>query len=327
VILQVKNVARAALTVVAVTFCFVGAMAQERPYPTRPIKLIVPFPAGGSSDILGRVFAERIGAEMGQAVIVDNRTGGNTVIGTQVAATSKPDGYTLLQVTPNAVIVGSLQKNLPYDLERDFTPVVGVGAVPLLLAVPGASTIRSIGDLVAAAKLTQGITYASGGIGSLGHLAPAAFAKAAKINATHVPYRGVAPAMQDLLGNRVGFMFVSSLEGMQVANTGGIRVLAVTSEQRLPNLPNVPTMAELGFGDFTPQVWYGFVVPAKTPAPIVDRLYSAIAKAANDSTVQARLGELGLRMKIRSGPEFAKQMRDESIRWRRVVEENQIKME
>ena len=156
---------------------------------------------------------------------------------------------------------------------------------------------------------------------------PPAFARAAKITATHVPYRGVAPAIQDLLGNRVGFMFVSSLEGMQVAKTGGIRVLAVTSEQRLPNLPNAPTMAELGFADFTPAVWYGFVVPANTPAPIVDRLYNAISKAANDPAVQARLGDLGLRMKIRSGAEFGRQMHDESIRWRRVVEENQIKME
>jgi tripartite-type tricarboxylate transporter receptor subunit TctC len=324
--LEFKRFARAFAFGAAAWFV-AGASAQDPSYPSRPIKLIVPFPAGGSSDILGRILAEKVGAELGQTVIVDNRSGGNTVIGTQAATTSKPDGYTILQVTPNAIIVASLQKNLPYDLERAFTPVIGVGAVPLLLVVPGVSNIRSVADLIAAAKSTQGTTYASGGVGSLGHLAAAWFAREAKITATHVPYRGVAPAIQDLLGKRVGFMFVSSLEGMQVAKTGGVRVLAVTAEQRLPTLPDVPTMAELGYANFTPAVWYGFLVPANTPPRVVDRLYNAIAKAANDPGVQARLGDLGLQVKVRSGKDFGKQMHDESLRWRRVVDENQIKME
>lgn len=326
--MNLRKMACAALWFVATIGVAGGAAAQPASYPSRPIKLIVPFPAGGSSDILGRILAERVGAELGQPVIVDNRSGGNTVIGTQVVASSKPDGYTILQVSPNAVIVASLQQDLPYDLERDFTPVIGVGSVPLLLAVPGKSNIRSLADLIAAAKAApQGINYSSGGIGSLGHLVPARLARELKIAATHVPFRGVAPAIQEVVANRVQFMFVSGLEGMQIAKSGGIRLLAVTAEQRLPTLPDVPTIAELGFADFTPSVWYGFVVPAKTSAVLVDRLHKAFAKAANDRDVQKRLGELGLTVKIRSGVDFGRYMGEESIRWRRVVDENKIKME
>ena len=324
---NVKTMFFAALCVFIAMGTVATAGAQPGSYPSRPMKLIIPFPAGGSSDILGRIFADKVGAELGQTMIVDNRAGGNTVIGTQATTTAKPDGYTILQVTPNALIVATLQQNLPYDLERDLAPVIGVGAVPLLLVVPAESKVRSIADLVTAAKSPQGITYASGGVGSLGHLVPAWFARELKITATHVPYRGVGPAMQDIVGNRVHFMFVSSPEGIQVAKAGAVRALGVTSEQRLPSLPDVPTMAELGFAGFTPAVWYGFVVPAKTPAAIVDRLYGAFAKTANDPAIQARLGDLGLRMQVRTGAEFGKQMREESIRWRRVVAENQIKME
>ena len=317
----------AALVLIATSFMLGPAAAQTASYPSHPIRLIVQFPAGGSSDIMGRAFADKLGVDLGQSVIVDNRSGGNTVIGTQAAASSKPDGYTILQVTPNAVIVASLQPKLPYDLERDFTPVIGVGSVPLLLVVPEKSDIRSIADLVAVAKATPGgVSYASGGIGSLGHLASAQLARELKLTATHVPYRGVAPALQDVIGNRAQFMLVSSLEGIQMEKSG-IRVLGVTSGQRLPTLPNVPTMSELGFANFHPSVWYGFVVPKNTPPDIVDRLHKAFAKAANDPAVRERLAFLGLTIRIRSGVEFGKHMRDEAVRWNRVVKQNDIKME
>ncbi|MCC7080829.1 MAG: tripartite tricarboxylate transporter substrate binding protein [Burkholderiales bacterium] len=325
--IDLRKIAGAALALVVAVCDNGGALAQSVSYPSRPIRLIVPFSAGGSSDILGRIVAEKLGGELGQTVVVDNRTGGNTVIGTQVAASSRPDGYTVLQVTPNAIIVGSLQDNLPYDLERDFTAVIGIGSVPLLLAVPAKSNIRSIADLTAAAKsMPGGVTYASGGVGSLGHLVPARFARDTKLAAMHVPYRGVAPAIQDVVANRVQFMFVTAPQGVQVAKTGGIRVLAVTSERRLAAMPEVRTMTELGFADFTPAVWYGYVVAAKTQKDIVDRLHDAIGKAVNDPAIQARLADLGLTVKIRNGGEFDRFMREEAIRWKRVVEENQIKL-
>ena len=328
VLTNLKTLTGGALSFLVASCIASAAAAQTTSYPSRPIKIVVPFPPGGSSDILARTFANKVSSELKQSIIVDNRSGGNTVIGTQAVASSRPDGYTILQVTPNAIILASLQPKLPYDLERDFTPVIGVGSVPLLLTVPASSSIRSIADLVTAAKSTPGgISYASGGIGSLGHLAPARFARDLKITATHVPYRGVSPAIQDVVANRVHFMFVSSLEGMQIAKSGGVRVLGVTSEQRLPSLPDVPTMAELGFADFSPAVWYGFVVPANTPSDITDRLYKAFAKAAVDPEVVERLSTLGLTVKIRSGAEFGKYMRAELIRWSLVVKENNIKME
>ena len=305
-----------------------GSAALAENYPSRPVKLIVPFAPGGSSDILGRVFADKLGAELGQPIVVDNRAGGNTVIGTLAAANSKGDGYTLLQVTPNAAIVSNLQPNLGYDLQRDFVPVIGVGSVPLLLVVPAKSNIRSIADLVALAKSTPGgLSYASGGIGSLGHLAPAQFIHELKVSGTHVPYKGVAPAIQDVVGNRIQLMFVSGLEGMQMVRAGAVRVLGVTSDQRMPTLPETPTMAELGFADFKPAVWYGFVVPAGTPADIADRLYRAIAKASADPVVRDKLGNLGVTVNVRNGLEFGKFMREENLRWARVVSENNIKME
>lgn len=324
----IRTIARAALALSAALCVVAPAAAQTASFPTRPLKLIVPFPAGGSSDFLGRAFAEKLQTELGQPVVVDNRAGGNTVIGTLAAVNSPADGYTILQVTPNAAIVGSLQAGLPYTLERDLKPVVGVGAVPLLLAVSAKSNIRSIADLVATAKSTAGgASYASGGIGSLGHLAPARFLRDLKISGTHVPYRGVSPAMQDVAAGRVHFMLVSSFEGMQMVDSGLVRVLGVTSEQRLPKLPDTPTMAELGFADFTPAVWYGFVVPSKTPQEIVDRLAAAFMKVANAADVRERLGVQGLTMKVRSAPDFGKYMQDETLRWGRVVKENNIKME
>lgn len=326
--INLQTLFRAATAALLASATLGGALAQASSYPTRPIKLIVPFAAGGSSDILGRLLADKAGKELGQAVVVDNRAGGNTVIGTQAASSSRPDGYTVLQMTPNSVIVASLQRSLPYDIARDFAPVMGVGSVPLLLAVPGKSAVRSIADLVTLAKSSPGgVSYASGGIGSLGHLAPARFLRDLKISGTHVPYRGVAPAIQDVAAGRVHLMFVSSLEGMQMEKSGGIRVLAVTSRERLSTLPGVPTMAELGFVDFTPAVWYGFVVPNNTPGEIRDRLYKALAKGTDDPAVREKLSSLGLTIKIQDGAEFGKFVQEETSRWGQVVADNGVTMD
>jgi tripartite-type tricarboxylate transporter receptor subunit TctC len=311
----------------AATCTALSAGAQADTYPSRPIKLIVPFPAGGSSDLLSRLVAERLGAELKQTIVVDNKAGGQTVIGTQAVATAPADGYTMMTVSSNAVIVGALQK-VPYDLHKDLTPVIGIGAVPLLLVVPARSNIKSVADLVALSKSSPtGLSFASGGIGSLGHLAPVRFVRELKLNATHVPYRGVAPAVQDVIGGRIEFMFLSSLEGLQQVKSGGLRILGVTSAKRLPNLPDVPTLIELGFPGFTPEVWYGFLVPAKTPAAAIARLNDGVQKVLADPSVQSRLGELGLTIQVRNGAEFDKYMRAEGERWRRVVTENNIKME
>jgi tripartite-type tricarboxylate transporter receptor subunit TctC len=313
------------LSLVAVVEPATRADAQTVDYPSRPIKLIVPFPAGGSSDVLARSLAVKLEDDLKQPIVVDNRAGGNSIIGSQAAAASKPDGYTILQVTPGTIIAPRLQTDATLDPLRAFVPIIGVGATPLLLVVPAKSSIRSIGDLIALSKSRQGgVSYASGGVGSLGHLAPARFARELKMNATHVAYRGVNPALQDVIAGRVEFMFVSSLEGMQVAKSGRVRVLAVTSGQRIPALPDVPTMAELGFADFKPMVWYGFVAPAGTSPAILSRLYGAFVKATEEPRVREQLGSLGLTVQVSTGAEFGRYMQDESTRWNRVIQENRI---
>ena len=303
-----------------------GAAAQSASYPTKPIRLIVTFSAGGPADVVGRLVAEKMGAELGQSVIVENRTGGNSVIGTQAAARSEPDGYTVLMLTAANIIAVHLQSNVPYDFEKDFTPVIGIGSVPNVLAVPTKANIRSIADLVALAKSTpDGLNYASGGNGSLGHISGALLAQELKIKATHVPYRGNSVAMQDLMANRVQLFFPSIIEGLAGAKTGEVRLLAVTSEQRVASAPDVPTMKELGLGHIDPRIWYGYLVPAKTPPAIVERLHDAIAKSVTRPDVQERLKAFSFITTIQTGPQFRELMRSESARWQKVIQENGIK--
>ena len=303
-----------------------GAAAQNAPYPTKPVKVVVPFAAGGTSDVVARILGERVGVELGQPVIVENRTGAGGAIGMQAVIRSKPDGYTLVSMSAANAILPLLQENT-YDWERELTPVIGIGSVPYSIAVNGKSSIRSIADLVAMAKsMPGGINYASGGTGSPSHLAPARLVRELKVDATHVPFQGLSGAVQALLGNQVQFICATVADVTKLAKSGDLRLLAVTSEQRLPELPDVPTMAELGFADFYPSTWYAFLVPAKTPGDVVDRLYNAYAKTASDPGVQERLSALGLTIKVRNGAELGKFMRDDVARWGRVIQENQIKL-
>lgn len=305
-----------------------GGDARAGQYPSMPIKLIVPYAAGGVGDVVARILGEKVSDELGQPMIIDNRAGGNSVIGTQIAVRSKPDGYTILQATPGNVIIPILQRSVPYNWERDLAPVVGIGSVPLVLAVPAKSNIRSIPDLVATANSTPGgLIYASGGAGSMSHLAPARLVRELKIKATHVPYRGFSGSVQALLGDQIHFIFATIADVVELAKSGTVRLLAVTSEQRIPSLPDVPTMAELGFPSFYPAVWYGYVVPANTPKDIIERLYTAFAEAANNPEVKERLGKLGLTIKVTNGSEFGRYMHDEATRWQHVIEENQIKLD
>jgi tripartite-type tricarboxylate transporter receptor subunit TctC len=323
-----KKCIGALAVLISVSCAAAGAAAQSGAYPSRPIKLIITFAAGGPGDIIGRLLAEKVGAELGQTIIVDNRAGGSSVIGTQAVARSEPDGYTILQLTGANVIVAHLQSNLPYEFEKDFTPVVGVGSVPLVLAVPGKSNIHSIADLIAASQsMSGGLNYASGGNGSLGHLAGAHLVRELKIKATHVAYRGNSPALQDLIGDRVQLLFASTIEALQLAEAGEIRLLGVTSDQRLPGLPGVPAMKELGLGSIDPRTWYGYLVPSKTPAAIVDRLYVAFSKALAKPDVQERLQALNFTTKLADGPEFGRFMQAESVRWQKVIQENGIRGE
>ncbi|HSW18431.1 MAG TPA: tripartite tricarboxylate transporter substrate binding protein [Ramlibacter sp.] len=304
------------------------AAAAAEPFPNRPVRAIVPFAPGGAGDVVARIVGDKAQAELGHPLVVENIAGGNTVIATQAVARARPDGYTLLQVSTTNVIIAGLQAKLPFDFAKDFTAVAGIGAVPMALAVSAKSDIRSVADLVAKARATSGgLFYSSGGSGSLTHLAGARFAQEANITATHVPFRGGSLATQALLGGQVQFLFASTIAVSEFAKHGDLRLLAVTSRTRLPSLRGTPTMAEQGFADFDPMLWYGYVAPAGTPAEVVERLSTAFARAAADPGVQERLGELGLSVVTRSPQEFARFLRDEGSRWKRVIDEGRIRME
>ena len=298
------------------------AMAQSG-YPAKPIRLVIAYAPGGPGDILGRLLADRVSIELGQTVFVDNRPGGNSTIGTNAVAKAEPDGYTILQVTGAQNIVKFLQP-VPFDFDKDLTPIIGVGATPLVLAVP--ASIKSIDDLIALSKTTQGgINYGTSGVGSVAHLSAALFTMDRKINATAVPYKGGGPAIQALMANQIQYFFASPVEAAGLSDSADIRLLAVTSEQRVSNLPKVPTMKELGLGNNDPRIWYGYYAPAKTSAAIIDRLYKAFATAMADPAVQTRLQSMGFIVKVDEPAAVTKFIQAESARWKKVIEENNIK--
>jgi tripartite-type tricarboxylate transporter receptor subunit TctC len=217
-----------------------------------------------------------------------------------------------------------LQEKLPYNLERDFAPIISVGSFPMVLAVPVASKLNSFADLVAAARSKDGITYASGGAGTLAHLSSVRLINELKGIGNHVPYRGNSDAIQALLGNQVQLFFPSTAEALPLAKSGKIRLLGVTSEERVPTLPDVPTMKELGFAEFNPRLWYAFLAPANTPPNIVSGLNDAFAKAAMDPSVRERLTALGFTMEIKDPAAVSAFMKSEAARWGKVIKDNNI---
>lgn len=323
--LVVKVLALAAL--LGICFGTSGAMAQADSYPTRPIKLIIPFVAGGPADVVGRILAERVGKELGQPFVVDNRPGANSVIGTQLAARAEADGYSIVMVTGSTVIVMHFLKDKPYDLWKDFVPIIGIGGVPNILVVPGKSELRSLADVIKQGQTPSGINYASGGVGSLAHLSGALLSQELKIKGTHVPYKGNFPALQDIVAGRVDVFMPTPIEALEVIKSGDVRVLGIANDKRIAALPDVPTMKELGYPQINPRIWYGFLAPGKTPQPIVDKLNSAFAKAMADPAVQARLTALTFETAVTTGPEFSKFMQDESARWKKVIDDNHITAE
>jgi len=317
---------RQALTLGTALAFGVEARAADA-FPTGPVKLIVPYGAGGVGDVVARIVGEKAGADLGQPIVIDNRSGGNGIIGAQAAKQAKPDGYTLLLMATGHVILPSLQQ-VPYDWTRDFTPVFGITATPLVFAVRGKSDLRTIADLAKLAKATpSGLNYASGGAGSVSHLAAARLVRELKINGTHVAFRGFSPAVQALLGDQVHFICATVADVIELTRSGDFRLLGVTAEKRQPLLPNVPTMKEQGLGDFYAASWNAYLAPAGTRPEAVERLNKALAKAAADPGVQEKLGKLGVSVMARSRGELEAFLKDEAARWRKVIVDNAIKVE
>jgi len=290
----------------------------------RVIKLVIPQPAGGVGDVVGRILAEKASSFLEQPIIVENKGGASTTIGTGAVAAAKPDGCTILHMTNTAVVASAINDKLPYDLERDLQPVIGVGSFPMALTVRESSKFKTFADFVAAAKSDDGLLYSTGGAGTMAHLASLRLLKDIGGKGIHVPYRGNAPALQGLLAGDVNFMFPTTFEAMPLVQANKVRVLGITSDARLPTFSNVPTMKELGLGDFNPRIWYAFLLPAGAKPDVVARFHDAFAQAVMDPGIQAQLTARGYIPEAKSTAETAAFIKSEYMRWKKVVQENGV---
>jgi len=301
------------------------ALAQN--FPSRPIRIVIAFPPGGPTDLVGRLMADKMKDSLGQTVIIENKAGANGAIGADMVAKSEPDGHTIFLTTAGAVtITPGMRNDLPYDTLRDFAPITLVVRNTTVLVVRSERSPNSANELAALAKEKPGqIPFASTGVGSMPHLALELFQSAGRMSFLHVPYRGAAPALNDLLGGQVQAFFADAPVLMPQIEGGKIKPLAVASAARNPKLPNVPTLAEVGFPDTQADNWYGLLAPARTPAPVLARLHAAATGAINDPAVKEKLVQVGAIPAASSPQELGHLLRSELERWGRIVREKGIK--
>ena len=307
----------------------VSAVADE-PYPNKPIHLIVPFVAGGTSDILARILAKDLESELKQSVIVENKAGAGGNIGSDIVANSAPDGYTLILASVGThAINSSLYRSMPYDPVKDFTPVSLIATVPTVLVVGPSVKVTSVGALIALAKAHPGqLNYASAGIGTTQQLAGAMLKQQTGIDVVHVPYKGGAQAVADLLAGRVTFMFPNIPVVYGQIKAGQLRPLAVASSKRSPALPDVPTMAEAaGMKDFDVSTWFGILGPAGMPANTTHTLNTAIRKVLSTSEMRAKLEKQGAEPLTSTPDEFGAYIKQEVVKWGKVVKQAGIELE
>ena len=301
-----------------------GTSALAQAYPTKPVTIIVPFAAGGTTDILARIIGQALTAELGQSVVVDNRAGAGGNIGGQAAAKAAPDGHTLFMGTVGThAINASLYKKMPFDPVKDFAPLTRVANVPNLLVANPAQPYKSVKDLIAYAKANPGkVNFGSSGNGSSIHLSGELFKSLAKVDMQHVPYKGSAPAVTDLLGNQIGIMFDNMPSAIQHVRSGKLVPLAVTTAKRSPELPNVPTIAEAGVPGYEATSWFGMFAPAGTPAPVLAKLNAAIVKVLAQPDVKKKINEQGAEVYSETPEQFAAFIQAESVKWGKVVKES-----
>ena len=285
-----------ALSVLAATIMMIVGAAAQTDYPTHPIRLIVPFAPGGSTDSQARVLADFLGRALGQQVVVVNVGGAGGTIGLNQGAKATPDGYTLVTATPSMTINPYIQKNIPYDPIKDFEPIALVATSPIVLVVPKDSKIKTVRDLIAMAKAKPGqIRYGSAGIGSATHLSSALFATMAGVNLVHVPYRGAGPALLDLIAGRLDLQFENAPSVLGHVRSGTLRGVAVGSTKRSNLFPDLPTIGDTVPG-YEATSWFGVLAPAKTPRAVIDKVNAAINKALADATVKKQMDALGVEL-------------------------------
>lgn len=303
------------------------ASATPSDYPTRPIQVVIPNPPGGGTDTLGRLILNATAEKTRWSLVAVNKPGAAGAIGLEWAARSSPDGYTLaLGETSNIAINPALYKNLSYAPSKDFSPVLLVGTVPLVMVVPADSPYKTAAEFISAAK-TKELAMGSAGNGTVGHLTGAMMEHATQIKLLHVPYKGAAPALNDLIGGRVSVFFGSYPSVRGHIESGKVRALAVTSAQRAPLLPDVPTLGESGLKNFNAVVWYGFVAPTKTPVAQVETLADGITQALSTEKMKSRLATDGLTVDMRKGDEFAEFIVQEQKKWGNVVKSANVQID
>ena len=318
----------AAIAALMAALCAAAPAALAQNYPTRPVRIIVPFSAGGPADLLGRILAEKLQHSLGQPIVVLNKDGAGTILGVDMAAKSLPDGYTLLLGSLAMVINSSAGRRLPYDLLKDLRPVTLAFTQPLILVLQPAVPINSVKELIAFAKANPGkLTFGSSGVGTSIHLTTELFKIAVGIEMTHVPYKGVAPALTDLIGGQVDLMFPGITPAMPHVRSGKLKALAVTSRKRTPVVPAMPTLIELGVADFESAGWYGVLVPAGTPAAISARLNAEITKVMNLPDVMENLARHGGEATASTPERFASFIGEELKKWTQVIQSAKIKVE
>jgi tripartite-type tricarboxylate transporter receptor subunit TctC len=299
-----------------------GVLAQE--YPQRAVRIIVPYPPGSGTDIVARLLGQRVGESWGQPMVVENRPGAGAIVGVEAVAKAAPDGYTIgIADTGPLAINPALYPKLPYDPLRDFAPVIEVAKLPFMLVAHPSLGVSSIAELIAAAKREPGrINYASVGNGSGVHLASELFKKRAGIDLVHIPYKGSAPALNDVLAGTTPVMFVNLLSGMPHVKSGRLRALAVAGPARLRALPDVPTIGEAGVPGYEFQAWFGVIAPVATPAPIVERLNAEFRRVLSLADIRDRLLNEGGMQPVGGGAEqFAALIASEKERWGKLVRE------
>lgn len=327
-----NTVPRALLALATGLFCLQNAMAQapaasSAAYPTKPIRLVVPFTPGGSTDILARAIGQELTKAWGQAVVVDNVPGAGGSLGADKVAKATPDGYTLLMGHIGTLAVNpSLYPSLPYDPIKSFAPVAWVARVPNVLVVNPQVAARSVKELVALAKSQPGrLNYGSGGNGSAANLATEYFKLQTGSSLLHIPYRGTAPAVNDLIGGQIQVLFTGAPAVLGPIKNGQLRAIAVSSPQRLPALPDLPTVAEAGYKNFEADQWYGVVAPAGTPREIVAKLNAQINLSLNSAELKTRLNNEGALAAPTTPEAFGKHIASEIARWKPVIQSGRVK--
>jgi len=327
---NIARLACAALAAAAAGAAFAQAPStgSGQAYPSKPVRMVVPSSAGGGTDIVARIIAPELSKRLGQQVVIDNRPGAGTMIGIEVAAKSPPDGYTLLMGLSTLAINSALYKKVPYDPQRDFAPITQAISSASIIVVHPSVPVKTLKELIAFARARPGqINYASAGTGTYPHMTMELFLSMAKLKMVHIPYKGTAPAMIDMVAGQVATMAATILTGMPQIRAGRLRPLGITSAARSPIVPDIPTVAEAGLPGYESVQWYGMLAPARTPRDIITRLHGEATRVLQQPEIKARFAGDGADPVGSSPEEFTRYIQSELTKWARVARDAGIQQE